>query len=107
MLLIHRTFETVTPESAEEGEAASHGYIALDEPVTFRELVRMLKGGEPSCMPAHGDVRTWVTHYDCAQGRAYFEKGETRNESVFYSVNNPQRNAKYWRLAFRVAGLTR
>ena len=69
MLAIRRTFEVITPESAERGDADrrgwtdTHGYEYASDPaaapeperVTFRELLDLLDGTEPSCapLPAH------------------------------------------------------
>jgi len=62
MLAIRRTFEVITPESAEHGDVNRHGWTdaygyeytsdpaAAPEPeiVTFRELLDLLDGTEPS-----------------------------------------------------------
>jgi hypothetical protein len=43
MLLVDKTFEVVTNESAEHGEVDDAGFSAIGEPVTFAELVNALK----------------------------------------------------------------
>jgi len=43
MILISRTFDVVTPESAEDGESAESGFITESEFVTFRELVSLMR----------------------------------------------------------------
>lgn len=104
MLLINRWFEVVTEESAEHGEPEESGLLASNEPVTFRELVEMLRDGEPSAWPATGETREWVTK-DQGETRAWFERGERESHSLHYSKDNPARKARYWRLAFIAAGL--
>ena len=61
LLAIRRTFEVVTPESAEYGDAERRGWTdaygaEYDEPpeperVTFRELLDVLEGTIASCAP--------------------------------------------------------
>lgn len=106
MILINRSFEIVTDESAAHGEAAESGLLASNESVGFRELVSLLQDGEPSDWPALGDTGSWVTH-DQGETRAYFELGERESRSIHYSRDNPPHNARYWRLAFIAAGLVR
>jgi hypothetical protein len=43
MLLVDKTFEIVTNESAENGEVEDAGFSAIGEKYTFRELVLILK----------------------------------------------------------------
>jgi hypothetical protein len=106
MILIHRTFEIVTPESAEHGDAAERGFIVESVPYGFRELVQALKGGEPSAWPARGDVSEWVT-FDQGETREWFEHGEREFQSIHYARENAPRAARYWRLAFKAAGLAK
>jgi len=108
MILINKTFERYLPhdEGDDVCEPDESGFLAESEPVTFRELVDLLRYGEPSSWPASGDTREWVTHNDSNDGtRDYYETGARESESIFYSRDNPPRNAKWWRLAFRTAGL--
>ena len=103
MILINRTFEIVTEESAANGEAAGSGFLAEGESVTFRELVALLRHGEPSQSPVTDPARCWVTH-DEGETRAFFEDGERESHSTHYARENPARNLKYWRAALRAAG---
>jgi hypothetical protein len=104
MILVTTTYEIVTPESAEHGEADTVGVIAEHEPMTFRELVKALRYGESSCYRARGETFEWVTQ-DQGETHAYFERGEQESRSYHFSRNNPPRKARYWRLAFKAAGL--
>ena len=116
MLAIRRTFEVITPESAEHGDVNRHGWTdaygyeyasdpaAAPEPeiVTFRELLDLLDGTEPSCapLPAAGDVSdVWVTQTDPWQDRAFFEAGEDRRDSIHFAGD--LRGRRWWSLALR------
>jgi hypothetical protein len=63
MLLIDKTFEIVTNESAEHGEVEDAGFSAIGEKYTFRELVLILKGlyVHPSQSPANRSTHVWFT----------------------------------------------
>lgn len=104
MILITTCFATVTPESAEHGDYADQGIISEDSPTPFRDLVAMLKGGTASCHPARGDTFEWVSQ-DQGETRAYMERGERTEHTFHFSRSNPARKRKYWRMAFRAAGL--
>jgi hypothetical protein len=106
MLLITTCFSTVTPESAEHGDVAESGILSQDEPTSFRDLVALLKYGEPSAWPASGDTREWVSQ-DQGETCAYFERGERTEHTFHFSQANPARKAKYWALAFKAAGLVK
>lgn len=71
------TYEIVTQESAEYGDAAERGYIA--ENVSFRDAVRYLEvAGCPeadSCYPA---VPRWIT----TQDDTYYGTGEVESRSL-------------------------
>jgi hypothetical protein len=59
------TYEIVTPESAEHGEADERGFThdpAMPLEADFRELVDMLQGTEPNC--SEPQAATWWTVYD-------------------------------------------
>ena len=116
MLAIRRTFEVITPESAESGDADrqgwtdAHGYEYASDPdaapepeiVTFRELLDLLAGTEPSCtpLPETGDVsNVWVTETAPWQDRAFFEAREDRRDSIHFAGD--ERERRWWSLALR------
>jgi hypothetical protein len=104
MIRIHRTFEVVTPESAEDGEAADSGFLSENESVTFRELVHLMND---YCVPSNsrpsGSVNDWLSTHP---SQDYRDCSET-TESLHYSRENPPRRLKYWRKAMRAAGIIR
>ena len=104
MIIISRTFEVVTPESAEEGEVADSGFLAESESVTFKELVSMMRDyPNPSAYPPSGDANEWLSSYPSQDFR---DCSET-TEYLHYCRENPPRRAKYWRKAMLAAGIIR
>lgn len=106
----YERFESHDPEE-DICEPDETGTRFENEPHTFRELIRLIERGgfsESSTYPASGDTREWLTAYETNDGtRDYYENGARENESLHYSRANPPRNAKYWRLAFKVCGIIR
>ena len=104
MILISRTFEVVTPESAESGESADSGFLAESESVSFRELVSLMRDyPNPSCYPPRGESYEWLSSHPETD---YRDASET-TESLHFSRENPPRRLKYWRKAMRAAGIIR
>jgi hypothetical protein len=107
MLLITQYVERFEshPDGADICEADSNEALGAER-MTFREVVELIRHGEPSSWPARGDISDWVTQYETNDGtRDYFESGARENTSIHYDRSNPARNAKWWKLAFRAAGL--
>lgn len=102
MLLIDKTFEIVTEESAESGEVDDAGYSAINERVTFRELVEMMRDSyiHASQFPVTRSTRVWFT----SELEQDYKTGEYRNESIHFSESNPASKAKYWIKAMKCAG---
>ena len=98
MITVNRTYTTVTPESAIEGDFAECGFISENEPMTFRELVELMKYGEPSCSHDRTE-RTWVSY----SNHQDYSTGEETEESVHFA--DEPRKAKYWVKALELAGL--
>jgi len=104
MIIISRTFDIVTPESAEAGESADSGFLAESESVTFRELVSLMRDHpNPSCHPPSGETSEWLSTYP---SQDYRDASET-TESLHFARENPPRAAKYWRKAMLAAGIIR
>ena len=104
MILISKTYQTFTPESLEDGEAAEQGFIFQDEPHTFRELVNLICSegfNAASCSPATGETYEWLDTYT----ETDYPTGEETIYSLHYSHNNESRAAKYWKAAFKAANL--
>ncbi len=102
MILISRTFEIVTPESAEFGESDDAGFICQSEPVTFRELVSLMREHPvPSSSPCAGSRWDWLSSYP----EENYRDCSNRTESLHFDKSNPPSRDKYWRKAMRAAGI--
>lgn len=104
MILISKTYQTITPESAEDGDIADQGFVFEDEPYTFRELLRLIQMegfNSVSCSPATGEPYEWLDTYP----EPDYQTGEETIYSLHFSRNNESRAAKYWKAAFKAANL--
>lgn len=105
MITISRTFSETTPESAEQGDFSDSGFIVHSEQVTFKELVCLMgEHTNPSCSPASGDTSEWYTTHPYT---SCYRTGTEREEGIHYGRENPAKNAKYWRLAAKAAGIVK
>jgi len=80
MPLFNVTYETVTPESAENGEAESIGFV--EQAVSFREAVRALGGSADcaDCWPvSRKNPPRWVT---CENYDEDYSTGERESRSL-------------------------
>lgn len=101
-MLISRTYEIVTPESAENGEVADQGFDFEREPVTFRELIRIIdRDGFRECSshPASGSVNEWLNTYP----EQDYRDGSYTSYALHFDRDNAPRYAKYWAKAIRYA----
>jgi hypothetical protein len=110
MILVTKTwgeisFPTYTPDGDDaEPNFEDDGFDFVDEPLSFRELVHLIEDEActmPSCWPADGSTFEWLS----LESQMDMHTGVWRTTSLHYSQKNPTRNAKYWRLAFKAAGL--
>lgn len=79
------TFERVTPESAEHGEAESSGFI--DEGLRLRDALKLCSGAAGGCEASDSNVSgaRWLTFYktnDCT--RDAFETGAEESRSLHF-----------------------
>jgi hypothetical protein len=102
MILISRIFEIVTPESAEFGESDDAGFICQSEPVTFRELVDLMRAHPiASSHPCEGSRYDWLSSHP----ETNYRDGSNRTESLHFDKSNPRSKDKYWRKAMVIAGI--
>lgn len=88
-MLLSKTFEVITPESAERGDVDSAGFEFENEPFGFRELMQALEDYDhPS--DSHIGPRTWVS---TAPEINYRTGAET-----VYSLHfvGPEHQRRYW-----------
>jgi hypothetical protein len=102
MILIDKTFEIVTHESAEHGAIEDGGFSSIGERMTFRELVNALKREfiHASQSPVTRSTRVWFT----TEPEQDYQTGEYRSDSIHFSPSNPTRKIKYWMKAMETAG---
>jgi hypothetical protein len=102
MILIDKTFEIVTHESAEHGVIEDGGFSSIGERMTFRELVHALKREfiHASQSPVTRSTRVWFT----TEPEQDYRTGEFRSDSIHFSPSNPPRKVKYWMKAMETAG---
>jgi hypothetical protein len=83
-MLFSVTYETITPESAEDGDTADSGFVA--QGVGLREAIDALGQGEGGCEASEYPVTDprWLTMYDANRDRAYWEEGETVSRSLHF-----------------------
>lgn len=94
-LLISKTFDVVTHESAEDGEAAESGFVYENEPFTFRELVREIESG--------GFYREGGTRWLTSHAEEDYRTGEVQTEHLHFSHLNPPHLEKWFQLAVKWA----
>lgn len=101
MILLSKTYQETTPESAQDGDYSDQGFVFEDSPCTFRELIAYLREcSEPSCTPFTGDtVGLWFSSYPEVIDYATCTE---RSEAIHYSRKNRPRALKYWSKALRV-----
>ena len=100
MILINKTMETITEESAEHSEASEQWTEYENAEFTVRELIRELKGLEPSQYPITNPEAVWFTSY----GEMDYITGEYENYSLHYSRDNKPSSLKHWIAAIKAAG---
>ena len=99
MLKLSMTYEIITPESAENGEAEESGFVFENEECTARELARYIEREgftEPSC--SHG-VPQWLTCY----GSQGYETGEYENRSIH--PGRDKQSQRVWRQVLTITGI--
>lgn len=100
MILLSKTYEIITEESAENGEAEETGFVWENSPCEFKEVIDYLRGAHASQYPVTNVENVWFTHY----GEMDYTSGDYENVSFHYSRSNPSKNLKYWKAAILAAG---
>lgn len=97
-LLISKTYEVITPESAEDGDIADSGFIFKDEEWTFRELVERINWGYHNSNRPHG-VPDWLSTEP--------ELDHRDGSYTTYTLHpgKDKQSLRYWEKACKVAGL--
>ena len=106
MILISKTYSTITPESCENGDYDDTGFIFENEPCTFREVLDYLKNHrEPSCYPLRKTdnmENVWFSSGFEIEDYSTLEEKET---SIHFSSDNKPRALKWWKKAIIYSNL--
>ncbi len=105
-IIVSKTFELVTPESAEHGDSEDTGFIFEDQEYTFSELLSELQNEGYMHLSNSGEIdeNTWITS-EHTQDRDYFEKGHETRYSLHLSSDSHSRYLKYWKAALKTVAL--
>lgn len=98
-IILSQTFEVVTEESAQDGDAAERGYDWEDVPHTFKEVVSLINDGgfiHPSCSPG---VSGWLT------SEAVQDIHDGSYETKSLHPGSDAQSQRYWVKACRAAGV--
>lgn len=101
MLQLSMTYETVTPESAESGQASECGFVFEDCDCGARELARYIThDGFTNPSDSHG-VPAWLS----TEPETDYMTGETETRSI-HPGRDPQ-SQKAWARVLRITGVTK
>lgn len=99
MIILSQTYEIVTQESAECGEADERGFDWENIPHGFRETVELIRdGGFLNASCSHG-VPRWLS----TEGEQDMITGDYEIKSLHPA--NDKRTLRYWAKACKVAGI--
>jgi len=98
MILINVTYANWTQADIEHGETRDQGYIFLDEPISFKSLVELMRGYE-SASNFSVDANCWLSSFSTD-----FKSGVDTVHNLHFSAKNKKRYLKYWWLALKAAG---
>ena len=102
MLKLSCTFETITHESAENGDFESTGFVFEEQKTGARELFNMIRRGgftEPS--ESRG-VPRWLT---CSEYGLDYRTGEVENRSIY--PGSDAQSQKVWAKVLKIAGVSK
>lgn len=81
--LVSKTYEVVTPESAENGEPSDQGFEFKDETMSLQDLAHEIES-EGFSEWSNSDGTGWLYTTTPVQDRAFFEKGEEKTYSLHF-----------------------
>ena len=94
MIILSQTYEIVSQESAEQGEAAERGFDWQDVPYTFKECVDLIK----SSGFAHGSS-SWLS----TEPEQDYSTGDYETKSLH--PGRDKQSQRYWAKACKAAGI--
>ena len=94
MILIDVTYANWTPDDIDHGETRDQGFIFQDEPISFKNLVELMRGYESAI-----DNCSWLSSYNTD-----ITTGVETVHNLHFSSRNKKRYKKYWGRALKMAG---
>ena len=91
-IYVSRYYETVTEESAQDGDVADRGEVYTDRLMSIRETIEEIRQGgftEPSSSHVHAGV--WLTQPD---SEIDYRTGEHRTESLHFKRDRSPHDTK-------------
>ncbi|MNC31216.1 hypothetical protein D3C75_795300 [compost metagenome] len=98
-IILSQTYEIVTEESAQEGDAAERGYDWQDEPYSLRDTVELIKSEGFNYPSDSSGVPRWLS----TVGILDYESGDY--ETKFLHPGSDARSQRYWEKAVRAADI--
>ena len=97
-MIISKTYELVTEESAEQGEAAERGFVFEDQPGGFRELFDTIKADGFAYPDSSHGIPRWLS----TEPQQDYRTGAW----VTYSLHpsHDVRSMRYWNKVMKVLG---
>lgn len=92
-IIINKTYEIITEESAEQGEVEEHGYVYQDVEISFRDLVDMLR--EFPLGSSWPGIPRWAS----SEQEQDYVTGEWYSESIH--PGDDARSQRYWTKAWQ------
>lgn len=91
-VFVNKTYQVVSPESAEFGDFADQGFEYQDKELTLRELVDELDGYFELSNTYCIDENTWVT----SEAEQDYSTGDYTTYSLHLSHNSTDRQKRIW-----------
>ena len=102
MIHYRETYEIVTQESAENGEAEDSGFIHENAEGTFLDMVKLLRGTQPSCWPLSDGENCHYHLWFTSQPGIDYRTGAEETRSYHPATDRDCRYmVKAWRTANR------
>ena len=87
IMKMNKTYETITPESAEKGEVAERGFIFKDKEMTFSEICQMI---EEDGYIHPSDSNDYCPRWISTEGETDYRTGEETIYSLHPDLTDPE-----------------
>lgn len=97
VILLSCTYSVITDESAEHGESEESGFKWENVEHTIDEVVKLIRGAQPSCSDA---LQGWFIHV----GERDYVDGTITEESIHFCRGQSEEAFAAWKKAIQLAG---